>query len=92
MFKTLFGVIVSLLLTSGTCDLIGFNRLGNNVANHVQTIAMENVLAPADYRLQYRKWFLENNVAISNDHTYIQKVPTVKHYRLNHYLRRMENM
>ena len=91
MFKTFFKVIVSLLLTTGTCDLIGFNRLGNNVKYHIQN-SMEILFAPADYRLQYRKWFSENNVVISDDNMWLEDVPTNKNRRLNHYLRGMENI
>ena len=99
MFKTLFGVILSLLLSTGTCDLIGFNRLGNNVGRHVQrqhSISMETLFAHADYRVQYRNWMLENNLEISDETTFLQDISTEQHkpsnYRLNRYKRRMASI
>ena len=65
--------ILSLLLTTVTCDLIGYNRLGNNVSNHVQT---RNLFAAADYRSQFRRWIFENNVVISDSHMWLKDRPT----------------
>ena len=79
MFKTLFEVILSLLLSTGTCDLIGFNRLGNNVKYHVQSKDLRTLLPPADYRVQYRKWILENHIAISDDNMWQQDFTTDDH-------------
>lgn len=90
MFTTVFKTVLLLLLTTVTCDLIGFNRLKNNVSNHVQT---RNLFAPADYRSQYCKWIFENYVAISHNNMWLQDLPTEPNeptnYRLNRYKRRM---
>ena len=79
MFKTIFNVILSLLLSTATSDLIGYNRLGNNVRYHVQSMSMRNLFAPVDYRIQYHKWIRENNIFISDDNKWIQNLPTVNH-------------
>ena len=97
MFNTLFNVILSLLLTTGTCDLIGFNRLGNNVKYHEQSMGMRTLVAPVDYRLQYRKWILENHIVITEMYNiYLQDLPTDHHsadnHRLKSYKRTMANI
>lgn len=45
------------LLVVGQCDLIGYNRQQNNVANHIR-VRQENNLK---YQFQIAKWVLENN-------------------------------
>ena len=57
-------VMVALLLVFGQCDLIGFNRLGNNVHNHLLN---GPGTANGKYQVQLFRWILENNNLSAGD-------------------------
>ena len=57
---------------------------GVNVKYHVQSMTMRSLFIPVDYRVQYRKWIVENHIAISDDNKWLQDLPTEKLSTDNH--------
>ena len=75
-------IVSTVLLQIGECDLIGFNRLGNNVHSHRQ---FRNDISMDNYDQKVYRWVLEHNGKVSMPHSLpkIQRTTGRKNLRNN---------
>ena len=93
MFKILVCITI-FALKFASADLIGYNRLGNNVESHVR----HRDVSPSSYTSQLMQ-FVINNPALSNEkkksmmakliRMACQSAPVKRNQRLSHYRNRM---
>ena len=83
-------VISSLLIGFVHCDLIGYNRLGNNVHSHHR---FRNSLNRGNYRQQITNWFLENDIQVpsGNEMSIVSLQPTSGRQTRNNKRRNLYN-
>ena len=65
-------IISSVLLVFGQCDLIGYNRLGNNVHGHLLN---RPAMAKGNHHLQLFRWILDSNdLSVGEKKIWLQKL------------------
>ena len=86
--------VFAFLLAIGQCDLIGYNRLGNNVRSHV-LYRDGNTMAMKNYRYQlFLRMMESNNLSNSQKQQWLPKSARTssnkrQNNRLSHYKRSM---
>ena len=88
MVKIISLFVVAFLLVIGQCDLIGYNRLGNNVDSHAR-YRPGNEMGQKNYRFQILQWIMENNnLSVADKKIWLQKLgPSTRTTRPNSRLR-----
>lgn len=92
MFKVILLTVYGFLLSFGHCDLIGYNRLGNNVYTHRR---LKNGVALGNYERQLNNWIVRHGFEVL---PYAEKINQKtrnnnnRHNRLNHYKTRMASL
>ena len=92
MFYVILLTVCSFLLSHGNCDLIGYNRLGNNINSHFR---FKSGVALGNYEQQVSNWIMRHGYEGSPLAEKINQKPrhnNRRHNRLNHYKRRMATL
>ena len=78
-------VISSLLIGFVQCDLIGYNRLGNNVHSHRR---FRTSVQHTNYKRQISTWFSENDVQVPAMNKFTKMQPKVTDRKMRNDRRR----
>lgn len=82
-------VMIAVVLVFGQCDLIGHNRLGNNVYGHLWN---RPGMAKGNYQFQLFRWILESNdLSVGDKKIWLQKIGLNIRPSRNKGLRRQPN-